>query len=722
MTACDAISTELNALQSDIAGLNNKFISRSERDDIYNRCSDLQRQINNLQFQLQTIPEIDEELIINKAVQRAEQIIINKIRSMIDASITRLEQKIDNLNARLESDSQAILKAITALQNVILTAIYALQNVIVNSINSFKDIILQLIKSLFGDSSSNDERILEAIKAEHQTTRKLIVDIIFAKLDAGFRNLETLISKVKGDVTQTLGITKQISSTTISTNGIVRIIQSMLAQIPNNIKTEHQITRQIIVDILLPKLESGFRNLETLIRRLNLTVDYNQITSIVKNEHQATRQSIVGILSPKLEAGFLNIETLIRRQKVTVDSSQIASIVRSEHQATRQICKTEHQSTRQSIVGILSPKLEAGFLNVESLIKKLKISSGTVDYNRISAIIKNEHQSTRQSIVGILSPKLEAGFRNVETLLKLILPTTATSRNDIAAINNKISAISTTIGTDEYPVKVPEWLTETNSKTINISNLTEFVSYSVKQLDAFCGQFPIEIEIEDTDLTKPGDQKKKISLPNLGETLAECMGILMTLRIESDANLSATIRGMIEAGSAKQSAIVAGDYARGNAEYLAYQGKQINKKIPMAFTPGKERLDEVLQETEIDIKTWDNVDKHDITDAFLPILELAAMWKAQNFEVFNAKNIKPELKDSLLSVAGFAAELLKKTTGKTTTEQFNEDWSQFLEQTEQGFITQPGISNTTQPYGKDATQRPRIRELGNTDNSQEKNP
>ncbi len=307
--------------------------------------------------------------------------------------------------------------------------------------------------------------------------------------------------------------------------------------------------------------------------------------------------------------------------------------------------------------------------------------------------------------VEIARQQAEIHHENAQNAIELCLAKNATGVFDI-------------IGGAEFPVTVPEYLTDKVPKKINIQNLTQLLIYTIKQLDALCGEFPIEIKVDDSNLLEEGEQPKTITLPNIAETLAECMGLLTTLRIESDANLSATIRALIEAGSAKQLALIAGDYAKGNAEYLGYKGTQINEKVPMAFTPGKERLDEVLKESEINVKTWENTDKYDINDAFTPLLEMAAMWKAQNFEVVNPRNTKSDLTTKLLGTAGLLDRLnqYKKAQKKNPDEP--DDWSQFTEQVERGFTGESGISDTQNPYGRDFSQRPKIKDLGVQEDSE----
>jgi hypothetical protein len=274
------------------------------------------------------------------------------------------------------------------------------------------------------------------------------------------------------------------------------------------------------------------------------------------------------------------------------------------------------------------------------------------------------------------------------------------------------------IGSDDLPASVPKLLTKRDAGTIQIQNIAEFISYTVKQLDALAGKYPLEIKIKDADLTQEGNQEKKISLPNIAEALAEIMGILLILQSESNANLIATTNGMIEAGSAKQAASLAVDYAKGNAEYLGYKGKQIERQVPFTFKPGEGRLDKMLVKGEVKVKGWENDDKDDLNDALAPLLELAAMWKAANFKNLGTSDPLAKLKEILRGAVSLSdeADKLVKGSGSPTdpsSQPKKNEWDSFIEEAEQGFIAQPGITDNTNPYGRPLAQRPKIREIGN---------
>jgi hypothetical protein len=288
---------------------------------------------------------------------------------------------------------------------------------------------------------------------------------------------------------------------------------------------------------------------------------------------------------------------------------------------------------------------------------------------------------------------------------------------------NKILA---KLGSDDLPASVPAYLTNPDSGNTTINNLAQFISYAVKQLDALAGKYPIDIEVQDVDLTQAGDQTQQLKIPNIAEALGEILTLLLLLRSESDANLSATIRAMIEAGASKQAATLAVEYGAANAEFLGYKGKQVNRDLPMSFDPTKERLDEILKEKVIPFKGWDNDDKNDINDLIAPILEMAAFWKAQNFRKTGADDPSDKLR-ALLKNSAFLAKGIDDFVSnpprpsnlppdQPDPPKPKDEFDSFLEDAEKGFITQPGITDPINPYGKEYARRPKIREIG-TDTS-----
>ncbi|MBD2571347.1 hypothetical protein [Anabaena lutea] len=255
------------------------------------------------------------------------------------------------------------------------------------------------------------------------------------------------------------------------------------------------------------------------------------------------------------------------------------------------------------------------------------------------------------------------------------------------------------------PASVPQYLSVKNSPTITIPSIAEYIAYTVKQLDALTGQFPIEIDIEDADLTEEGNQGKTLNLPNMAETLAEMMTTLLLLQSQSDANLNATIRALFESGQTKQIAQITHDIAEASATYLGYKGKFVEKEYPMMFTPGEEQLDKILKETKIKLRSWAYDDKDDLNDVLAPLMEFSAMWKAQNFRNLGTSSPALKLKDIFSTGLGLAKKLSDINPDE-------DDFDAFTEQVENGFIAQAGVTDPLNPYGKDFTRRPRVKEVG----------
>jgi hypothetical protein len=79
-----------------------------------------------------------------------------------------------------------------------------------------------------------------------------------------------------------------------------------------------------------------------------------------------------------------------------------------------------------------------------------------------------------------------------------------------------------------------------------LPHLTRYQSWQSKTLDELLGSFPIDIHIEDSDLIRVGDQSVDISLPNIAESLAEIIGLLLGSKSLIEANLNASLRGLGE--------------------------------------------------------------------------------------------------------------------------------------------------------------------------------
>lgn len=254
------------------------------------------------------------------------------------------------------------------------------------------------------------------------------------------------------------------------------------------------------------------------------------------------------------------------------------------------------------------------------------------------------------------------------------------------------------------PASVPDNFTKQHPTFVNIESLAELMLWQMQQLDALMGAYPIEIKIEDNDLTKEGNQEQKITVPNAAEAMAELLGLILTIKRDTHATLITAIKAMAEAGMSKNVSIKTLDVALANAEFLGYKLEQKEKEVPSLFTPGGKDITETLKEKNVKIITYENTDSKDIQGDLKTLLTMASRWNAQNWRSLGNADPVEALKDHLFG---------KNDAIKTAAEpNKQDDFDTFTEQCERGFTEVSGITDTTNPWGKPYTERPKIREIG----------
>lgn len=271
------------------------------------------------------------------------------------------------------------------------------------------------------------------------------------------------------------------------------------------------------------------------------------------------------------------------------------------------------------------------------------------------------------------------------------------------------------------PATVPHTITKRDGATRSISSIAEYNAYIVRTLDAIAGQFPIEINVEDTDVTQEGNQSVSFKLPNLAETLAEILGVLLVLRTESSATLDISSRALLETVASKNSAIKAYYAALANSEFLGYKIKWRDELVPCSIDPSQEKLDLLLKDTNQKLSVLDCDDRDNLQKMLAPLLLMSARWTAQNVRTFRGDNIVDQIKD-ILKIAGELPKdfdkVVKQEQGKD--ENGNpkpakqDDFDVFIEDVETGFNRLAGVQDITKPYGRPYENRPRIRKLGAT--------
>jgi hypothetical protein len=90
---------------------------------------------------------------------------------------------------------------------------------------------------------------------------------------------------------------------------------------------------------------------------------------------------------------------------------------------------------------------------------------------------------------------------------------------------------------------------------VPIEDLVDLLNWQFERDDERWGQWQVELDIKDADITKEGDQKKQIKLPNLAESIGEFQGQLLSILTNVDALVALQIKTLAESGMARQEAI-----------------------------------------------------------------------------------------------------------------------------------------------------------------------
>lgn len=191
-----------------------------------------------------------------------------------------------------------------------------------------------------------------------------------------------------------------------------------------------------------------------------------------------------------------------------------------------------------------------------------------------------------------------------------------------------VSAIASGIyykaGLHEFPFEVPETLLGYKDGPKGQKNFAELAAWYIKQFDGIMGQFPLEIEIEDSDPTKKGNQAKTVEIPNVAEALQELFGLGTIGGQNSAVSVNMLMRLAAEMLATRNTALQTYDYARANANFLGYRGNTKAREISYSFNPQKlGTLDELLTESKGYIEGWEENDKESVV-AFLQRIAFAA--------------------------------------------------------------------------------------------------
>lgn len=258
------------------------------------------------------------------------------------------------------------------------------------------------------------------------------------------------------------------------------------------------------------------------------------------------------------------------------------------------------------------------------------------------------------------------------------------------------------IGVDDLPASVPGNFAKPSAANKSISSLAGLSVWGAEILDGLIGQYPQKMDID----TPAGRQT--IESPNVSETLQEMMGMLVGLTINSSQIMHTTSRTLHQAGSATQQAHLAHQYGRANAEFLGFEQRSVPVDIPLSYSPGKNPFEGFLGESTQKIRGFQNVDNQDLKSILAELLQAAAIIRAVYWRRLEpGTDFEKQIKDQFKGRRDFV-------DGNDDQSAAESDWEAYLNEVEQGFTTQTGDAT---PYGRDASERPKIRDVGPHDDT-----
>jgi hypothetical protein len=280
------------------------------------------------------------------------------------------------------------------------------------------------------------------------------------------------------------------------------------------------------------------------------------------------------------------------------------------------------------------------------------------------------------------------------------------------------------LGLAKFPGKLPNTIIQEIPKEgeqpaeppqVPITDLVSLLSWQFERDDERWGQWEIQINIKDADLTKEGNQGKSVKFPNLAESVAEMEGQMLSIQANVEALVALSIRNLTESGMARQEAIKGYLASRAIAKYMAFPYKEFDVEIPSTYTPGATSIDKLIIESIVHAKGIEYEDKETQRDLLLDLLQAAAIIRAVHWRQVNPKN---DIKEQILSQLRGSVDLSEKITNVKAvaadgdTPPKKESWEDKLDQYENGFGFSTGIEDANTPYGRDRERRPRIRQIG----------
>lgn len=296
---------------------------------------------------------------------------------------------------------------------------------------------------------------------------------------------------------------------------------------------------------------------------------------------------------------------------------------------------------------------------------------------------------------------------------------------DLSEIKKMLRDIKKRLGTDEYPVLMPESLNvkyddkgkRTEPRMINEQNLTAVIGRFIRYFDGIVGEWGLGFKVADADPTKPGDQPKFITANNISELLEEVYSHVFDMWIQNYQFLQLNQRHAMESMLTRKIAIQNYYLIQSLVDWCGFKTKDIKKKIPFLFNIDAEGFEDFLKnkEQELVVPDFDPDDKgaDSFPDHLIRLKRAAAIIEAVHTSKFkNSDDIPKKIMEMLLNTS---KSIDRVNNDELKTAGSKEDFDQWLRDVETGFIARTGQGDINNPYGVPYSDRPRLTKITEED-------
>jgi hypothetical protein len=240
-----------------------------------------------------------------------------------------------------------------------------------------------------------------------------------------------------------------------------------------------------------------------------------------------------------------------------------------------------------------------------------------------------------------------------------------------------------------------------------LTNIPQLNTHIFKLFEEVVGEWDLNIQIKDTDPATPGEQPKGLKVPAISEAFGEVLGTTIQSTINTEVLINMLSRCLYEVGVNRQATMDCNYAVRALIDYFGFKTEDVEEKMPMAFTPGVDKIEEMLKEYEhkLQVIRFDD-EKNSYKSDMAKILQMVARWNAQNYKTINGATVASGVADIVKRIKDLREAQSKQD--EAGAKKLQEDFDAWVERYERGFTDIPNIDDPVNPYGEPLSQRPRV--------------